>query len=157
MFSLAGASVHAVENEPEDNASVTQDVAVTIALLFVLANLDHTNWDMTTNIQSIEPFYNNDEMVEAYCINLITSDGQAGYVIVSTDMHKPLIQEYSDVNSPLTNTDSRSGSGSFGTRIVAASERVYYYGPLNYGYEKLTEKERAGESTTALTDAEDFC
>ena len=80
----------------EDTPEMDEETAVTVALLFVLGNIGNSQWDMTTTVDRIVPMYDNNETVSAYLVQLKTSDGAAGYVIVSADQRYPLIAEYSD-------------------------------------------------------------
>ncbi len=77
---------------PEEH-EVDEDIAVTIAMLFVWANIGESEWNRKTTVDNIIPMYNNSDEVCAYCINLKNGSTNAGYIIVSTNLYEPLIQE----------------------------------------------------------------
>ena len=54
---------------PEEH-EIDEDVAVTIAMLFVWANIGESEWNRKTTVDNIIPMYNNSDEVCAYCINL---------------------------------------------------------------------------------------
>lgn len=138
-FALDGPNQADITIDPVSDTEIDEDTAAVIALLFVLSNLDETCWDMTTNISSIIPMYDNNEQVVAYCVSLFTESGDAGYIIVSADVNAPLIQEFSDSAPALIDAED------------AEAETVYYYGPMAYGTEKDETAVYAYENCTAST------
>lgn len=138
-FALDGPNQADITIDPVSDTEIDEDTAAVIALLFVLSNLDETRWDMTTNISSIIPMYDNNEQVVAYCVSLFTESGDAGYIIVSADVNAPLIQEFSDSAPALIDAED------------AEAETVYYYGPMAYGTEKDGTAVYAYENCTAST------
>lgn len=79
--------------------TIDENIAATIALLMVNAEIESTEWTETTSVRSIIPMYDENSNINSYCIKLMTDTEDAGYVIVSTDLSSCLIQEYSDVAS----------------------------------------------------------
>lgn len=138
-FALDGPNQADITIDPVSDTEIDEDTAAVIALLFVLSNLDETRWDMTTNISSIIPMYDNNEQVVAYCVSLFTESGDAGYIIVSADVNTPLVQEFSDSAPALIDAED------------AEAETVYYYGPMAYGTEKDETAVYAYENCTAST------
>ena len=127
------------------NLTVDEDVAVTVAAHFVWGSLDSSElWNDRTTIESVIPLYDVNDNINAYCVNLITEDVQSGYVIVSTNINEPLIQEYSDetngLNLELLNENS------FSRTVPNNSERIYYYGPLSYSTKKYNSTEYVSKS-----------
>lgn len=64
---------------PEEH-EVDEDIAVTIAMLFVWANIGESEWNRKTTVDNIIPMYNNSDEVCAYCINLKNGSTNAGYI-----------------------------------------------------------------------------
>ena len=116
----------------EDTPEMDEETAVTVALLFVLGNIGNSQWDMTTTVDRIVPMYDNNETVSAYLVQLKTSDGAAGYVIVSADLRYPLIAEYSDDATAMVCEPNQLALA----EDEPAAGKIYYYGPMNYGTEK---------------------
>lgn len=126
--------------------TVDDDVAVTVAAHFVWGSLDSSeNWNDKTAIESVIPLYDVNDNINAYCVNLITEGVQSGYVIVSTNINEPLIQEYSDGTNGLN--VELSNENSFSRTISNNSERIYYYGPLSYSTIKYNSTECVSKST----------
>lgn len=137
--------VNALATEVPD-LTVDENVAVTAAAHFVWGSLDSSEvWNDKTTIGNIIPLYDVNDNINAYCVNLITEGIQSGYVIVSTNINEPLIQEYSDEANDLNveisneNTFSRTASNT--------AERIYYYGPLSYSTMKYDSADYATKST----------
>lgn len=104
------------------------NVAATSAMLFVLSNIeldDNIAWNMNTNIDSIDILYNDDNTINGYCINLITANTKTGYVIVSGDIYKPLIQEYSMDLEFMTQKNHRLNSDNSGCDTKLRNENIY--------------------------------
>ena len=101
-----------------------EDVAQTIALLFVMSSMDSNAWDERTTIKNTISLYNLEGQVNAYCIVLESGNRDCGYIIVSAKGNMPIIQEYSDVSEPL-----------FYEGYIHSefdNSRVLYLGPLKY-------------------------
>ncbi len=101
-----------------------EDVAQTIALLFVMSSMDSNAWDERTTIKNTISLYNLEGQVNAYCIVLESGNRDCGYIIVSAKGNTPIIQEYSDVSEPL-----------FYEGYIHSefdNSRVLYLGPLKY-------------------------
>ena len=69
---------------PEEH-EVDEDIAVTIAMLFVWANIGESEWNRKTTVDNIIPMYNNSDEVCAYCINLKNGSTNAGYINVRNE------------------------------------------------------------------------
>ena len=121
---------------PEEH-EIDEDVAVTIAMLFVWANIGESEWNRKTTVDNIIPMYNNSDEVCAYCINLKNGSTNAGYIIVSTNLYEPLIQEYSDTESIDISDGLNTESVSRSHLANNSDSRIYYYGPLNYSTSKM--------------------
>ena len=137
MLSLAlPVSASYIINDGENSSVIDQDMATTIAMLFVASNLDlEDEWDMNIAVQKVVPLYNENDDITAYCIEMVNNNQCAGYVTVSTDMNSPLIQEYAPGIAPLFEDSSTTG----GTSVMSfntENEKVYYAGPLQYSTEK---------------------
>lgn len=136
MLSLIPLNALAVEKSDNSGAEVDVEVAATIAMLFVRANLDGTTWDKTTNIDSIIPLYNNEDEINGYCINLVTQQSETGYVVVSTNLYESLIQEYSDTAAVLVDEMLDNTTKTTINEAKRTADRIYYYGPLFYSTAK---------------------
>lgn len=132
-----------------EESKVDIDVAATIAMLFVWANIGETEWNKKTNIDSVIPMYNNDNKVSAYCINLKNGNTNAGYIVVSTNLYEPLIQEYSDTMDLIIKETLNAGSTVATHPISKINSRVYYYAPLYYGTVKKSMPKEKAESNDA--------
>lgn len=108
------------------------NIAATLAMLFVGANLEDVDtWTMKTKISSIDELYDNEDNINAYCINFCTGNMDSGYVIISADVSAPLIQEYGTDCQPIYKTaEFTEDTHTSGKQIVC--EKVYYAGPMSY-------------------------
>ncbi len=136
-FALDGPNQADLTIDQVSSTEIDGDTAAIVALLFVLSNIEEMRWDMTTNVSSVIPMYDNDEHIVAYCVSLFMESGDAGYVIVSADANAPLVQEFSDSAPALIDMED------------AKTETVYYYGPMAYGTEKDETAVYAYENCTA--------
>ena len=136
---------------PEEH-EVDEDIAVTIAMLFVWANIGESEWDRKTTVDNIIPMYNNSDEVCAYCINLKNRSTNAGYIIVSTNLYEPLIQEYSDTESIDISDGLNTESVSRSHLANNSDSRIYYYGPLNYSTSKMDVPVVMSENSSKLSN-----
>lgn len=136
---------------PEEH-EVDEDIAVTIAMLFVWANIGESEWNRKTTVDNIIPMYNNSDEVCAYCINLKNGSTNAGYIIVSTNLYEPLIQEYSDTESIDISDGLNTESVSRSHLANNSDSRIYYYGPLNYSTSKMDVPVVMSENSSKLSN-----
>ena len=136
---------------PEEH-EIDEDVAVTIAMLFVWANIGESEWNRKTTVDNIIPMYNNSDEVCAYCINLKNGSTNAGYIIVSTNLYEPLIQEYSDTESIDISDGLNTESVSRSHLANNSDSRIYYYGPLNYSTSKMDVPVVMSENSSELSN-----
>lgn len=134
------------EGTVEETEIVDADIAATIAMLFVIANMEKTAWGEVTNISNIVPLYNNDDKINAYCVNLETNGKSTGYIVISTDLNMPLIQEYSDTEIAFVDTTEENGE----------YPRTYYYGPMKYSLSKEDIEFTSLASDTNDTDSYNY-
>ena len=78
--------------------TIDENIAATIALLMVNAEIESTEWTETTSVRSIIPMYDENSNINSYCINLMTDTEDAGYVIVSTDLSSTVKLRLSKIN-----------------------------------------------------------
>lgn len=120
----------------ESSTEVDANVAATLAALFVGSNLENENsWTMETGISGIEPLYDADDNINAYCVKFFTGEKDAGYVVISTDVDKQLIQEYAVNCEPIfempefiSNIQTTTASTNTDNRC----EKIYYAGTMRY-------------------------
>lgn len=131
-FSVYAAPSKSTPITSDQEIPVTTQIAATLAMLFVGSNLENTDlWTMDTKISSVDPLFDNQGKITAYCINLETNSQATGYVVVSTDINEPLIQEYAMECPPIYKSSQFIAQ----TQTHLASlggEKIYYSGPLNY-------------------------
>lgn len=123
--------ITAVASEVETETEISESVAATIAALFVLSNLNTTNWNMNTNISDIIPMYGYDELINSYCVELSNDGEAAGYVIISSDLNNALIQEYAEAGS-FTAYTNNSYTSVLASDDYTTTDKIYYGGPLQY-------------------------
>lgn len=121
------------------DAEIDMSVATTMALLFVLSNLDYTEWDMSTTVDNIVPLYNSNDSINGYCVNLRTGQIGSGYVVVSTNPYEPLIQEYSDTAVLLIDNSELNMETLTEYTANPTNNRIYFDGPLSYSTSKHTD------------------
>lgn len=151
LVALMATPAYAQVGQKEE--AIDENVATTLAMLFVGSNLkDETSWNMKTDILDTVPLYNSENEISAYCIKLKTGVNSSGYVVVSADMTKPLIQEYSTECVPIFETQQFNASTA---RSLNGNNTVYYGGPLNYASKavEVAQEENATNSVdvTELT------
>ena len=121
----------AMAKEKNEEITVTEDVAVTVATLFVQANLDQAMWDMDTQVEKLIPMRGKDGQPSAYCVVYSNHEKAAGYVIVSTDLYDQLIVEYSPEFGYIV--DSLSHEMILLDRL---DQTIYYKGSLQYSLDE---------------------
>ncbi len=140
------------DNETEE-AEIDMPMATTMALLFVLSNLDNTAWNMSTSIAGIVPLYDSNDAINGYCVNLKTGQINTGYVVVSTDPYMSLIQEYSDTATLLVDNNGLNVGQNLEDTVNATSH-IYFAGPLSYSTSKniitISENEIQSAENTAI-------
>ena len=133
--------------DAKPETAIDENIAATIALLMVNAEIENTEWTENTSVRSIIPMYDEDNTINSYCINLMTDTDDAGYVIVSADLSSCLIQEYSDVASFSSFLEENEDNTAFTRKLSLNSDEnvleemcvnnpVYYNGPLEDGFDK---------------------
>ena len=103
--------IYADDNISENKMeiSVNEEVAELTALLFIAGNTDSSSeWNDSTNIKEIRGLYDADNKINSYCIYLSTEGKDTGYIIISTDLNKALIQEFSDKSDPILGAEGYS-------------------------------------------------
>jgi len=116
-----------------EDTFISEDVALYIAAMFVADNNKETNWNDNTWLYALVPMYSvYDDSIEAYCVLLAdkTDDDlfvQNGYIIVSADLYKPIVLEFSDEGTlliPINDSET--------VPIIELNEPVFYYQALLY-------------------------
>ena len=124
-----------------ENIIIDENLASTVAALFVGSNLELEDaWTMKTGISDIELLFDGNDDVTAYCVKFYTGDKNTGYVIISADPSKPLIQEYSTGTAPVFETSqfienelsSKSTVNNENKIVRAPVEKIYYAGSMQY-------------------------
>lgn len=130
-----------VSSEQVTYENFTKNEAGTAAIIFIandIQNNSQSEWNENTEISNIETLYGYGSEISGYCIELKTGQKTAGYVIVSSDLNKKIIQEFSYSEMPFYKLSKKEKSANLSmekndSKILEKSkgEKVVYLSPFS--------------------------